>query len=104
MIARSVTVRASGPPTSCECESGMMPSRLDRPSVARSPYRLLLAAGILIDSHLSAPMPAAAKLAVTAAPVPPLDPPGLRWRSHGLRVWRPSELMVVIPEANSGRL
>ena len=63
---------------SCVSDSGMIPSRLDRPRVPRRPYRLLCADGMRIDPHVSVPMPAAAKLAATAAPVPPLDPPGLR--------------------------
>jgi hypothetical protein len=54
-----------------------------------------------IDPHVSLPMPAAAKLAAMAAPVPPLDPPGFRDRSYGLRVWPPNELMVVMPAASS---
>ncbi len=69
-------LRAIGPPTSCECDSGMMPSRLDSPCVTRSPNRLLLAAGMRIEPQVSLPMPTAAKLAATAAAVPPLEPPG----------------------------
>ena len=59
--------------------------------------------GIRIEPQVSLPMPAAAKLAATAAPVPPLDPPGLRVGSYGLRVWPPSELIVVMPAASSCR-
>ena len=40
-IARSRTVVANGPPTSCEWESGTIPSMLDSPLVGRSPTRLL---------------------------------------------------------------
>ena len=86
---------------SCVCESGMMPSRLDSPSVPRKPNRLLFAAGIRIDPQVSLPMPADAKLAATAAPVPPLDPPGLRVGSYGFLVCPPSELIVVMPDASS---
>ena len=75
----------------------MMPSRLDSPRVPRRPNRLLCADGMRIDPQVSLPMPAAAKLAATAAPVPPLDPPGLRDGSYGLRVWPPIELTVVMP-------
>ena len=81
MIARSVTVRASGPAMSWVDDSGITPVRLDRPWVPRSPTRFWLAAGMRIDPQVSLPMPAAAKLAPTAAPVPPLDPPGTRCRS-----------------------
>ncbi len=79
--ARSVTVRASGPPMSCVCDNGMMPVRLDSPRVPRRPNRLLLAAGMRIDPHVSLAIPPIAKLAATAAAVPPLDPPGVRARS-----------------------
>ena len=77
-IARSVAVRASGPPVSCECESGRIPSMLDSPFVGRSPKRLCTAAGMRIEPQVSVPQPTAAKLAATAAPVPPELPPGLR--------------------------
>ena len=46
-------------------------------------------------------MPTAAKLAATAAPVPPLEPPGFRVGSYGLRVCPAIELTVVIPRASS---
>ena len=85
------------------CDSGTTPSRLDKPVVPRSPTRLLCADGIRIDPQVSLPIPAAAKLAATAAPVPPLEPPGLRDVSYGFRVCPPSELTVVMPRANSCR-
>src|SRR4051812_34448238 len=81
-----------------------MPSRLDRPAVPRRPNRLFSDEGLRIDPQVSVPIPAAAKLAATAAAVPPLDPPGLRLGSYGLRVWPPAELIVVIPYASSCRL
>ena len=81
MIARSVTVRASGPAMSCVDDSGITPVRLDNPRVPRRPTRFWFAAGMRIDPQVSLPIPAAAKLAPTAAPVPPLDPPGTRCRS-----------------------
>ena len=46
--------------------------------VPRIPTKLLCEAGMRIDPQVSLPMPAAAKLAAIAAPVPPLEPPGLR--------------------------
>src|SRR2546427_9600497 len=76
--SRSVTVRAGGPPMSWLWASGTIPSRLDKPIVPRSPHRLFADEGFLIDPHVSVAIPAAAKLAATAAPVPPLEPPGLR--------------------------
>ena len=101
MIARSVTDRASGPAMSCVDDSGITPVRLDSPCVPRRPTRFWFAAGIRIDPHVSLPMPAAAKLAPIAAPVPPLDPPGTRIRSYGLRVWFVSDEIVVMPAASS---
>ena len=59
-------------------ERGTMPSPLASPRVPRSPARAWWADGIRIDPQVSLPMPTAPKLAPTAAPVPPLDPPGLR--------------------------
>ena len=94
-------LRAIGPPMSCVLESGTMPVRLDSPCVPRRPTRLLCDAGLRIDPHVSLPMPAAAKLAATAAPVPPLEPPGLRSRSYGFFVCPKREPTVVIPAASS---
>ena len=74
-----------------------MPLRLDSPAVPRSPNRLFSEAGLRMEPQVSVPMPAAAKLAATAAAVPPLEPPGLRVGSYGLRVWPPAELMDVMP-------
>ena len=44
------------------------------------------AAGPRIDPPVSVPSPTAAKAAAIAAPVPPLDPAGVRRRSYGFRV------------------
>ncbi len=79
----------------------MMPVRLSSPWVARNPTRLFSAAGIRIEPQVSLPIPAAAKLAATAAPVPPLEPPGTRSSWYGLRVNPKREPMLVIPYANS---
>ena len=86
---------------SCVRDSGTMPSPLASPRVPRSPASAWCAEGMRIDPQVSLPMPKAPKLAATAAPVPPLDPPGLRSGSYGLRVWPPSEARVVIPRASS---
>ena len=74
-----------------------MPVRLESPCVPRRPTRLLCEAGLRIEPHVSLPMPAAAKFAAIAAPVPPLDPPGLRSRSYGLRVCPNRDPTVVMP-------
>ena len=101
MMARSVTVFVNGPPMSCVSASGTIPSRLDSPRVPRRPARAWWADGTRMDPHVSVPIPAAAKPAATAAPVPPLEPPGLRVGSYGLRVCPPAELTVVSPYASS---
>ena len=54
-----------------------------------------------MEPQVSLPIPKAPKLAPTAAPVPPLDPPGLRVGSYGLRVWPPNDATVVMPRASS---
>src|SRR5262245_12110184 len=74
---------------------------LDRPFVGRNPNRLCTAEGIRIEPHVSEPHAMAAKLAATAAPLPPLDPPGFRSGSYGLHVCPVIELIVVMPLANS---
>ena len=43
-----------------------------------------------------------ANLAAIAAPVPPLEPPGVVLRSQGLRVWPNRLLVVLMSAANSG--
>src|SRR5438132_1666629 len=53
-------------------------------------------AGIRIEPPVSDPIPPGAIRAATAAPVPPLDPPALRSRSHGFLVGG-----VYTPHANS---
>src|ERR1700724_1796041 len=74
--APSATFRVIGPIVSWVTETGMIPSRLISPVVGRIPTRLLAEEGERIDPPVSEPVPAAAKLAATAAPVPPDDPPG----------------------------
>src|SRR5438876_219740 len=81
----------------------MIPLRLRRPRVGRNPTRLCAEAGDRTDCPVSLPVPAMAKLAAIAAPVPPLEPPGVRLRSYGFRVCPPRELTVVPPRASSIR-
>jgi hypothetical protein len=45
----------------------------------------LKAAGSRTDPPVSSPMPAGAMRAAIAAPLPPLEPPGMRAGSYGLR-------------------
>ena len=53
---------------------------------------------------VSVPMDQGASPAATAAALPPDDPPGTRWRSHGLWVGNQAEFSVEDPMANSSRL
>ena len=86
---------------SCVRESGTMPSPLASPRVPRRPASAWCAAGMRMEPQVSLPIPNAAKPAATAAPVPPLEPPGLRDGSYGLRVWPPKDATVVMPRASS---
>jgi hypothetical protein len=81
MVATSTTWRPSGPIASCVLDTGMMPLKLSRPRVGRRPTIELADAGERTEFTVSEPVPAIAKLAARAAPVPPLEPPGVRVRS-----------------------
>jgi hypothetical protein len=74
----SRTVRAMGPAVSSGTSRGERPLRLIMPGVTRRPTRLLALAGSRIEPPVSSPTPTAARLAATAAPVPPLEPPESR--------------------------
>src|SRR5436305_11325644 len=62
------------------------------------------AAGWRIEPPVSEPSATVASPAATAAALPPLDPPGTRSRSCGLRVGPNAEFSVELPMANSSRL
>ena len=62
------------------------------------------AAGIRIEPPVSVPMDASAMPATTLAADPPLDPPGDRVGSCGLRAGPKAESSFVVPNANSCRL
>ncbi len=57
-----------------------------RPSCGLRPNRPQLAAGIRIEPAPSEALRDATSPAATAAALPPLEPPGVRPGSHGLRV------------------
>src|SRR5581483_1478843 len=61
-----------------------------RPYVPLTPTTPHHPAGRRIDPPMSLPVARGTSPAARAAPAPPLDPPGVRSRSHGLRVapWR----------------
>src|SRR6266550_487780 len=91
-IAASVTVRHIGPAVSWLCAIGMTPERLTRPTVGFSPTSELAPDGQTMEPSVSVPTPTAAKLAAIAAPVPELEPQGLRSNAYGFRHWPPRPL------------
>ncbi len=99
--ARSATLRASGPAVSRVAEIGAMPSALTRPTVGRNPATPHSADGTRTEPPVSVPIAAGTSRAATAAPEPPLLPPGMRCRSHGLRTAPVIALFVVMPNASS---
>src|SRR4051794_40168667 len=84
--AVSTTERVTEPntlsPYQCS-ESGISDTR---PRCGFSPNRPQQAAGMRIEPPPSVAMPAEARPAATAAPLPPLEPPTVVFRSHGFRV------------------
>src|SRR4029077_17491331 len=66
-----------------------MPLRLISPTVGLSPASPFAEEGQTTDPSVSVPTPATQRFAETAAPVPELDPQGLRSRAYGLRVSPP---------------
>ena len=81
--------------------SGTPPVLLIRPSVVFNPYTPQKEAGIRIEPPVSLATASGTMPAATAAAEPPLDPPAMRSRSHGLRVDPRSAFWVVIPQPNS---
>src|SRR5438477_3095537 len=78
-----------------------MPARLTRPNVGFSPTIPHTEAGQRIDPPVSVPGASATTPAATAAPDPPLDPPGMREGSCGLRQVPNHGLSLVVPQASS---
>src|SRR5215831_21304391 len=75
---------------------GMIPARLTRPTVGLIPARPLEEEGHTIEPSVSVPMPTAARLAETPAPVPELDPQGLRSSAYGFFVMPPRPLHPLV--------
>src|SRR5262245_33051292 len=75
-----------------------------RPGVGLSPQIPLKWAGTRIEPPPSLPTPPAEQHAAMSAASPPLDPPGVRSRSHGLLVWPRRALCVSHAIKNSGTL
>src|SRR5229473_6859331 len=84
-VATSPTVRPSGPAQSKAGDSGMMPSQEMRPQLGFRPVTLQRDAGMRMEPPVSVPMLPKQSPAATAAAEPPLEPPGMRARSQGLR-------------------
>jgi hypothetical protein len=78
------TERAIGPTVSKLGASGKTPSAETRPHVGLSPTTPQQAAGSRIDPALSVPRATSHSSAASAAPLPPLEPPGIRSVSSGL--------------------
>ncbi len=73
-----------------------MPARLTRPKVGLMPTVPHRLAGMRIEPPVSDPIATGTRRAATAAPEPPLEPPGTRVRSQGFFVGG-----VTLPQANS---
>src|SRR6266513_5609318 len=102
--AASRTVFVSGPIWSSDEANATRPKRETRPYVGLKPTTPDSAAGCRIEPPVSLPNAPHATCAATAAAEPPLEPPGTRDKSHGLRVNFTAEFSVDEPMANSSRL
>jgi hypothetical protein len=102
--AASVTSLVSGPIWSSDDAYATSPYRLTRPYVGFSPTIPHRLAGWRTLPPVSEPSAARHRSAATAAALPPLDPPGTRVVSHGLRVVKYAEFSVLEPIANSSVL
>src|SRR5215831_3324321 len=99
--AASSTVRVMGPALSSTHDSGSTPALLTRPYVGFRPTHPHREAGIRMLPPVSVPVVATARPAAIAAPDPPLEPPGITSRFHGLWVVPKWGLSVVTPNASS---
>src|SRR3982074_3460038 len=82
--AQSSALRASGPTVSSDCDSGIAPARLIRPTVVLRPVTPQKCAGIRIEPPGSEPSAANGRRAAPAAPDPDDDPPVMRSMPQGL--------------------
>jgi hypothetical protein len=82
-------VRVIGPAVSWLWAIGITPLLETKPSVGFSPTIPQIEAGQTMEPSVSVPMPTAAKFAAIAAPVPELDPHGLRSVIYGFFVCPP---------------
>ena len=95
--AASATVRAIGPVWASEGhDGGKKPGdRGTRPKVGFSPNTPQKELGTRIEPTPSVPMASGPQPAATAAAAPPLEPPLVRSRCHGLRVMPETGLSAV---------
>ena len=101
--AASATVLAMGPEAvrPCQCAPAP-PGSGTNPGVGFTPTRPQQAAGMRSDPPPSEPSASGAMPDATAAAPPPVEPPGVRLRSHGLRVGRNAAPSVKGQIASSG--
>src|SRR5688572_6078952 len=100
--AASRTVRAIGPTTEKDVHPFFVGYRATRPRLGLSPTTPQQAAGTRIDPARSLPSASGPRPAASAAAAPPLEPPGIRSRFHGLRVTPKTRLSVTPLQPNSG--
>src|ERR1700722_11048370 len=74
----------------------MMPLRLTSPTVGLIPTKPFADDGQTIEPSVSVPIPTAQRLAEMPAPVPELDPQGLRSSAYGFRVRPPRPLHPLV--------
>jgi hypothetical protein len=101
--AASSTDAANGPIWSSDDANATSPYRDTSPYVGFTPTTPHSAAGCRIEPPVSEPNANGANPAATAAAEPPLEPPGTRDGSCGLRVGPNAEFSVDEPIANSSR-
>src|SRR5450631_407391 len=75
---------------------GIIPLRLTRPTVGLMPTRPFADDGHTIEPSVSVPIPSAARFAESPAPVPELEPQGLRSRAYGCLVKPPRPLQPLV--------
>ncbi len=97
MSARSAADRAIGPGTSSDHDSGSTPWRLSRPKVGLRPLTPHAEAGIRTEPPVSLPSAAGTSRAASAAPEPPLEPPGMWAVFQGLHTGPKCETSFVAP-------
>ena len=97
----SATVRVIGP--MCRNIAPPLPGQLGmRPKLALKPNTPLNEAGMRNDPPPSVPSPIGPRPAATAAEAPPLEPPGVSFVFHGLRVIPNTRLSVTPFQPYSG--